>query len=236
MELEASPPANLEELHSFTLDLMNRMHVNYAFNDRAFSIQINERRFSIKPEIRLDPDGLRPGQIRTHEYVPDDWGGSIRRPTFAEILQYVQTGLQQRDPSRRENRPLIRITPTGYNSPARYQTPLQQRYKRWKQLICDLPSGFSPEDRQLFREMLDSLDYHRRSLFWARTGEFVTGRSFDPGGYELDEVDWDRDESELRDLDWANFVLPPNLNVIYGQMRMHVEMLETLERRYSPNG
>ena len=244
LDAPAPPEPRLQELQNFTFDLMNRMHVNYAFNNRAFNIEVNDRRFSIIPEFvddRLDPDelDLGPGQIHsglhcTREYVPSE--ELISTPTFAEILEYANTALQQRHPSRRENRPLIRISPTGFNSPTRYQTPLQVQYLRWKQLIYDLPSEFSPEERQTFREMLNSVDYHRRSLFWRRDNEGVTQLSFDPMGYELDEVDWDRDEVELREVSWASFALPPNLNCIYGEMRDFVEQFRTFERRYSPNG
>lgn len=93
-------------------------------------------------------------------------------------------------------------------------TPSRREHKDWRDTLLPRPNHRIAIPPPIVEMMIDAIHLARPQCFWTRNGEDVRIKPIDIEGYELAEVDWDKDRHKVRGLIWDE-IDEPNWNEIY---------------------
>ena len=168
-----------------------------------------------EPPLRLGDHELRLWSADAAVLAPTDnvyTGNNGERYVFPSARQAARLSLAAAGIPPKYLRPLRHFT--GYRLEL-IQTPSRREQQAWRDTLFPRPNHRTSLPVRILEMMIDAINLSRPERFWARDGESIQPEALNDEGYELAEVDWDRDRHRVRELDWEGNDDEPNWEQIY---------------------
>ncbi len=89
-------------------------------------------------------------------------------------------------------------------------TPSRQEQKAWRDTLFPRPNHRTSLPVRILEIMIEAINLARPQRFWERHTPGIVAQAVDEQGYELAEVDWDKDRHAVKELNWEQ-IYDPNI-------------------------